>query len=96
MLTFYLLQVALNKDKMSSDDVYILDLGNKLYQWNGKGCNKDERFKAMQFMSELKSERGDADSETIDEGDEPVSFFILIYTKWFNCVYEYGTSLFQT
>lgn len=62
---------------MKSDDVYILDNGLKLYQWNGSGCNKDERFKAMQFLNELKSERGSADSEVIEEGDEPVSFTMM-------------------
>ena len=66
---------------MKSDDVYILDNGLKLYQWNGSGCNKDERFKAMQFLNELKSERGNAESEVVDEGDEPVSLGL----KFFKC-----------
>jgi len=67
-------EVPLIREKMISDDVYILDNGMKLYQWNGSGCNKDERFKAMQFLNELKSERGNAESEVVDEGDEPSEF----------------------
>lgn len=67
-------EVPLIREKMKSDDVYILDNGLMLYQWNGSGCNKDERFKAMQFLNELKSERGNADSEVVDEGDEPSEF----------------------
>ncbi|KAK2187184.1 hypothetical protein NP493_176g01064 [Ridgeia piscesae] len=60
-------EVPLCRSRVTSNDVFILDLGLKLYQWNGADCNKDERFKAMQFLSELKSERGNADSETLDE-----------------------------
>ncbi|KAI0221917.1 Gelsolin-like protein 2 [Lamellibrachia satsuma] len=60
-------EVPLCSSRLNSNDVFILDLGLKLYQWNGTDCNKDERFKAMQFLSELKSERGNADSETLDQ-----------------------------
>lgn len=31
--------------KITSGDVFILDLGKKIYQLNGSECNKDERFK---------------------------------------------------
>ena len=33
------------RDSLDNTDVYILDLGLKLYQWNGSGSNKDERMK---------------------------------------------------
>lgn len=62
-------EVPLCKSRLNTDDVFILDLGLTLYQWNGNGCNKDERFKAMQFLQELKSERGNASSETLTEDD---------------------------
>ena len=38
-------QVALSKDRLNDDDVFILDLGRTIIQWNGRGANKDERFK---------------------------------------------------
>ena len=44
----------LNKHSLDSSDVFILDLGLTLYQWNGKTCNKDEKFKAGQYMQQLK------------------------------------------
>lgn len=44
----------LNKHSLDSSDVFILDLGLEIYQWNGKTCNKDEKFRAVQFLQTLK------------------------------------------
>jgi len=60
-------EVPLNRARLSPDDVFILDSGLQIFQWNGSGANKDERFKAAQYVNELKSERGKADSEVLDE-----------------------------
>eukprot|EP00916_Digyalum_oweni_P002067 GHVL01003862.1.p1 GENE.GHVL01003862.1~~GHVL01003862.1.p1 ORF type:complete len:368 (+),score=31.17 GHVL01003862.1:407-1510(+) len=71
-------EVPLCKDRLKSDDVFILDLGLTIYQWNGKGSNKDERFKAMQYVQELKSERnGRAETEVLEEEstDQAHDFF---------------------
>uniref|UniRef100_K1PKS0 Severin n=1 Tax=Magallana gigas TaxID=29159 RepID=K1PKS0_MAGGI len=40
-------------------DVYILDLGLHIYQYNGQGSNKDERVrrKALQYVNSLRAER---------------------------------------
>lgn len=62
-------EVPCCRTRLISGDVFILDQGTMLYQWNGSGSNKDERFKAMQFLINLKSERGKADSETLEEAD---------------------------
>lgn len=40
-----MLQIACDKSKLDSTDVYILDTGRMIYQWNGNGANKDERFR---------------------------------------------------
>jgi gelsolin len=66
-------EVPCNRARLNSDDVFILDLGTQLYQWNGTGCNKDEKFKAMQYLQKLRSERGKATSETLEEADTPES-----------------------
>jgi gelsolin len=42
-----------------------------LYQWNGNGSNKDERFKGMQILNHLKSERPKAHSEVLEDADTP-------------------------
>eukprot|EP00731_Ephydatia_muelleri_P018361 Em0011g401a len=34
----------LNKHCLDTADVFILDVGMVIYQWNGITCNKDERF----------------------------------------------------
>ncbi|XP_076447809.1 gelsolin-like protein 2 [Babylonia areolata] len=62
-------QVPRCRSRVDSDDVYILDLGLHLVQWNGKGSNKDERFKAMQYMKGIAEERGGKPKlDTVDEG----------------------------
>ena len=44
----------LNKHCLDTSDVFILDMGLKLYQWNGITCNKDERFKAAEYLQGIK------------------------------------------
>eukprot|EP00731_Ephydatia_muelleri_P023680 Em0015g1263a len=64
----------LNKHSLDSSDVFILDLGLEIFQWNGKTCNKDEKFRAVQFLQTLKSERGGKPNvQSIDERDTPSS-----------------------
>lgn len=44
------MQVPMNKSRVTSNDVFILDKGLEIYQWNGKSCNKDEKFKVDNFF----------------------------------------------
>lgn len=61
-------EVPLCSSRLKSDDVFILDLGLTIYQWNGNGSNKDERFKAMQYVQALNSERsGRPNTEVLEE-----------------------------
>lgn len=61
-------EVPLCRDRIKSEDVYILDLGEKIYQWNGNGSDKMERYKAMTFCQELEHERcGRAKADVIEE-----------------------------
>jgi len=56
------------KANINSGDVFILDMGLELYQYNGKDASKDEKFKAMQFMQKIRSERnGRPKTEVLDE-----------------------------
>ncbi|XP_046363474.1 gelsolin-like protein 2 [Haliotis rufescens] len=64
------------RTKLNSNDVFILDTGRKVYQWNGNGCNKDEKLKAVQYIQQLKSDRhGKATSESVEQGDEDEDFW---------------------
>ena len=66
---YFSIQVPAKKAALDSTDVFILDKGLTLFQWNGKTCNKDEKFKAVQYLQTIKSERGKATVETLDEID---------------------------
>lgn len=67
-------EVSLNRRNLNSGDVFILDLGLSIFQWNGLNCNKDEKFKALQYIQTLKSERsGKPKCETLEEGGIPQS-----------------------
>uniref|UniRef100_A0A2C9JIA9 Actin-modulator n=1 Tax=Biomphalaria glabrata TaxID=6526 RepID=A0A2C9JIA9_BIOGL len=54
-------------------DVFILDLGLKIYQYNGEESSARERSKAMQYIGNLKSQRGEAVSQVLDGGSVPKS-----------------------
>ena len=60
-------EIGINKQNLDPSDVYILIGTDCIYQWNGKTCNKDEKFKATQHCHELKT--GKMKSETLDDGD---------------------------
>ena len=62
-------QVPLKKAMLDSSDVFILDLGLKIFQYNGSSCNKDEKYKAVQYLQDLKSKRPKAQTETLEEGE---------------------------
>lgn len=65
-------QVPLSKNIIKPGDIYILDLGTELIQWNGSGSNMYEKSKAMQYLMDLKNKRSHENmtSEVYDEGDD--------------------------
>lgn len=44
-----MLQVKRARSSLNSGDVFILDLGLEIFQFNGNDSNKDERFKVSRF-----------------------------------------------
>jgi Gelsolin repeat len=49
----------LKADSLNEGDVFILDLGMKLYFWPGKDCNVNEKVKGMEVLFNIKNgERG--------------------------------------
>jgi len=60
-------QVPLNIQNLDHSDVYILQTPDMIYQWNGKGCNMNEKWKATEYCQTLKT--GRVQSETLDDGD---------------------------
>lgn len=51
--------VEMKADSINEGDVFILDLGMKLYFWPGKDCNIHEKTKGMEIFANIKNtERG--------------------------------------
>jgi len=61
-------EVSLKKGNLKSADVFIIDAGNQIYQWNGSECSHDEKFKAAQEVARIKGKRGKCRVDNLDEG----------------------------
>lgn len=55
--TLTVTSVPVSCSSLNTGDVFILDQGLKIYQWNGSKAAGSEKGKAMEFTSLLKSER---------------------------------------
>ncbi|KAH3881637.1 hypothetical protein DPMN_005563 [Dreissena polymorpha] len=61
-------EVPLNKKSLNSDDVFILDAGLTVYQFNGNHASPFEKARAMEFLQNIEGERaGKAKGVTVDE-----------------------------
>ncbi|XP_076447812.1 gelsolin-like protein 2 isoform X2 [Babylonia areolata] len=61
------------RELVTQGDVFILDKGLTLYQFNGAESEAMERAKAMTFIGKIKSKRGEATSEVLDGDSTPES-----------------------
>lgn len=69
-------EVDMSADSLNQGDVFILDLGLKLIQWNGSKSSGPERIKAGQYAAALDSERsGKAVISVHEEGDKDLEEF---------------------
>ncbi|BFZ09064.1 hypothetical protein BsWGS_12103 [Bradybaena similaris] len=66
-------QIPRSSKQIKEDDVYILDNGCELFQYNGSNSSPMERSKAAQYVAGLKSDRGDVSTEVLDGEDTPKS-----------------------
>lgn len=62
-------EISRARSLVTSGDVFILDAGTTLYQFNGSSCSPMEKSKAMQYIGNIKSKRGDAETVVLDEAD---------------------------
>lgn len=60
-------EVPTKRGNLKSADVFIIDNGATIYQWNGKDCSHDEKFAAAAEVSSMKSKRGKAKTVTLEE-----------------------------
>lgn len=56
--TVRMTQVPLKADSLNDGDVFILDAGLKIYQWNGKEASKQEKAKGLDVATQLRNQRG--------------------------------------
>ncbi|KAG2179807.1 hypothetical protein INT43_003590, partial [Umbelopsis isabellina] len=62
------IEVPLHSDSLNSGDVFVLDTGDKIYQWQGKESKGIEKAKAAEFIAQLISERdGKGQSIIVEE-----------------------------
>ena len=66
------MSAPLKLDSLNSGDVFILDLGKTLIQFNGSGASRRERMKALDVLLAVRDEErgGKCGVLSIDEGDE--------------------------
>jgi gelsolin len=70
---FVLKEVKISRKNMNSGDVFILDIGNEVWQWNGKSSNAFEKLKAEEFIRSLQADRGGpgrCDMHMLEEGED--------------------------
>lgn len=60
-------QISMKKGNLKSEDVFIIDIGSNIYQWNGSNCSADEKFKAAQEVDKIQSKRPQAKTDTLEE-----------------------------
>jgi len=69
-------QVELSRDSLNSGDVFVLDGGLKIWQWNGKKSGPAEKQKGAQFARAIADERkGKAKNIVLEEGDKDADFW---------------------
>lgn len=60
-------EMPMKRGNLTSEDVFIIDNGLTIYQWNGSKCSADEKFKAATEVDKLEGKRGKIRTETLEE-----------------------------
>lgn len=68
-------EVAFTEKSLKSDDVFVLDKGLEIIQWNGAGSNGMEKMKAQTFCQQLEAERSGASNSVVEEGSRAPEFY---------------------
>jgi gelsolin len=75
-------EVALKRESLNQGDVFILDAGLKIWQWNGQKAAIAEKRKAAEVLNGLKDERnGKPKSKIVDGGEDDPEFWALLGGK---------------
>lgn len=74
-------QIPFKRGNLNSEDVFVVDCGLRIFQFNGETANKDEKFKATMYVNSIRRERrGKPRLEILDEKTTSVGhrFFKLL------------------
>jgi len=72
-------QVDLNRSSLNSGDVFVLDGGLKIWQWNGRKSGPQEKQKGAQLGQAIAGERkGKAKVYVLEEGDKDAEFWKIL------------------
>ncbi|KAM5152577.1 villin-1 [Mantella aurantiaca] len=64
-------EVAFGWSSFNTGDVFLVDLGKLIIQWNGPDCNKMERLRGMNLAKDIRDrERGGRTNVFVVEGDD--------------------------
>jgi len=75
-------QVPLSSESLNQGDVFILDNGLELFQWNGENATIKEKRKAMDVVQSIKAERnGKPHSIVLDGEEDNDTFWALLGGK---------------
>jgi len=75
-------EVPLSWKSLNDGDVFLLDAGNDLYQWNGKTAGISEKRKGAEIVQELKKNRnGKPKSVVLDDLEDSEPFWKLLGGK---------------
>jgi len=70
-------QVSAKRGNLKEEDVFIIDNGLHLYQYNGSKCSHDEKFKAAAEVNKIKDGRRGAKVTTLDGGRDHSALQLL-------------------
>jgi len=71
-------QVHLSHLSLNSGDVFILDSGLTIYQWNGKQASIQEKTKGGEVSRGIRDERPNAKVHVLEEGSEDPQFWTAL------------------
>jgi len=72
----------LEKSLLRTEDVFLVDVGYKVYVWIGKGATRDEKKESMKYATKYLSEKGYPDwisVQRVNERAEPPAFKECFY-----------------
>ena len=81
--TIQVKQVQCTASSLNSGDVFVLDKGDDIYQWNGADCSKKEKSKGLEVTLSIKDDErgGKAKLHIFEEGKEEEVFWEVLGGK---------------